>query len=353
MDAIREKIPVAVLGATGAVGQRFVQLLVNHPWFYISELAASERSVGKRYYESCTWILESPFPEAVAGMMVQAVEPKLDARIVFSALPADQARKMEPDFAAQGYWVCSNSSAFRLEADVPIIIPEVNADHLQMLETQKAVRKWDGGLITSPNCTTTGIAMTLKPVDIAFGVREVIAVSMQAVSGAGYPGLSYMDIQDNVIPFIAGEEEKIAQESRALLGRMQNGSRVEADFKISAHANRVPVSDGHTICLSLALGKKPSLTEVREALRNFRAPLFKTALPSMPAAPLILSDLADRPQPRKDRDAGNGMQVTVGRVRPCQVMDIRLVCCVHNTLRGAAGGAILNAELLVAQGYLD
>lgn len=353
MEANKEKIPVAVLGATGAVGQRFVQLLADHPWFRIRALAASERSAGKTYRESCAWLMDTPLPDEAAELVVRTAEPDLEAKIVFSALPAEQARRVEPAFAAAGYRVCSNSSAYRMEADVPLIIPEVNADHLRMLEKQKKLRGWEGCLVTSPNCTTTGVALALKPIDNAFNIRKVIAVSMQAVSGAGYPGLPYLDIQDNVIPFIVGEEEKIEQESRLLLGKMQGGSRIAADFQISAHANRVPVSNGHTICLSLQLGKTPSIDEVLEQLRSFRPPVVEPALPSMPEIPLVVAEKPDRPQPRRDRGAGKGMQVTVGRVRVCPVMDIRLVTCVHNTLRGAAGGAILNAELLIAQGYLN
>lgn len=353
MEAKREKISVAVLGATGAVGQRFVQLLSDHPWFRISALAASERSAGKTYKESCAWLMSTPLPDEAAEMVVRPAEPDLEAKIVFSALPAELARKVEPEFAAAGYMVCSNSSAYRMEPDVPLIIPEVNADHLRMLEKQKKSRGWDGGLVTSPNCTTTGVALALKPIDDAFGIRKVIAVSMQAVSGAGYPGLPYLDIQDNVIPFIAGEEEKIEQESRLLLGKIRGDSRVAADFQISAQSNRVPVSNGHTVCLSLKFGRKPSIDEVLEQLHAFRGPVIEPALPSMPAVPLVVTEEPDRPQPRRDRDAGDGMRVTVGRVRVCPVLDIRLVACVHNTVRGAAGGAILNAELLVGQGYLD
>jgi aspartate-semialdehyde dehydrogenase len=353
MEAIKERIPVAVLGATGAVGQRFVQLLARHPWFRISALAASKRSAGRSYQESCAWLMDTPLPKEAAELVVRPAKPDLEAAIVFSALPAELARQIEPRFAAAGYMVCSNSSAFRMEPDVPLIIPEVNADHVRMLEKQKKKRGWAGCLVTSPNCTTTGVALALKPIDDAFGLRKVIAVSMQAVSGAGYPGLPYLDIQDNVIPYIAGEEEKIERESLLLLGKMWGGSRVAADFHISAHANRVPVSDGHTVCLSLELESKPSVSQVLEKLRTFRGAGIESTLPTLPAVPLVVTEEADRPQPRRDRGAGNGMQVSVGRVRACPVLDIRLVTCVHNTLRGAAGGAMLNAELLAAQGYLD
>ena len=346
-------ISVAVLGATGAVGQRFVQLLSNHPWFHISALAASERNVGKSYIEACGWLLNEPMPDTVREMTVQAVQPSLEAQLVFSALPADVARQVEPAFAQAGYVVCSNSSAFRLDPHVPVIIPEVNADHLALLKKQKEIKGWSGLLVTSPNCTTTGIALPLKPIDRAFGLKKVMAVSMQAVSGAGYPGLSYLDIQDNVIPYIKGEEEKLEHESHALLGHILDGKRIDADFQFSAQANRVPVAEGHTICLSLEMEEKSGIEHIKDVLSDFRAPVYGHTLPSMPSFPIIVREEADRPQPRKDRSAGNGMQISVGRIRPCPVLDVRMVSVVHNTLRGAASGAILNAELLVAEGFIS
>lgn len=353
MNYQNKKINVAVLGATGAVGQRFVQLLCDHPWFQISTLAASERNVGKRYKDACGWHLNNAMPDVVREMTIQPVKPSVDAQIVFSALPAQVAREIEPLFAQAGYVVCSNSSAFRLDMDVPVIIPEVNADHLALLKRQKELRGWKGLLVTSPNCTTTGIAIPLKPIDMAFGVKKVVAVSMQAVSGAGYPGLSYLDIQDNVIPFIKGEEEKMERESKALLGRMAGKQRLDADFIFSAQANRVAVSEGHTICLSLELEEKTEIAALQDLLRDFRAPIYRPNLPSMPLFPIAVREEVDRPQPRKDSNAGEGMQVSVGRIRPCPVLDVRIVSVVHNTLRGAASGAILNAELLVAEGYLS
>lgn len=353
MDQRKNKIPVAVLGATGAVGQRFVQLLADHPWFELTAVAASERSSHKRYADACGWHLNDAMPEMVREMQVLPVEPGLDACIVFSALPVEMARQVEPQFAKAGYTVCSNTSAFRLDPNVPVIIPEVNAEHLALLKKQKEVYGWDGLLITSPNCTTTGFVIPLKPLDIAFGLKKVIAVSMQAVSGAGYPGLSYLDIQDNVIPFIQGEEEKMEHESRALLGRMEGKQRVDADFILSAQSNRVPVSEGHTICLSLELQAKASVGEIKEILGDFRSPIYRPGLPSMPRFPILVREEPDRPQPRKDRGAGDGMQVSVGRIRPCPVLDVRMVSVVHNTLRGAAKGAVLNAELLVAEGLVS
>lgn len=349
----KHKIPVAVLGATGAVGQRFVQLLADHPWFQLTALAASERSSSKRYKDACGWHLNDPMPESVRDMEVVPVEPGMEAGIVFSALPTDLAREIEPQFAKAGYVVCSNASAFRLDPCVPVVIPEVNADHLELIKRQKEVYGWKGLIITSPNCTTNGIAIPLKPIDVDFGIKKVFAVSMQAVSGAGYPGLSYLDIQDNVIPFVNGEEEKMEHESRALLGKIVKGQRVYADFILSAQANRVPVSDGHTICLSLELKKKASIAEIKESLKSFQSPLFKQGLPSMPEFPIVVSEEIDRPQPRKDRNSGAGMQITVGRIRPCPLLDVRMVSVVHNTLRGAAKGSILNAELLVAKGVVS
>lgn len=349
----KHKIPVAVLGATGAVGQRFVQLLAEHPWFQLTALGASERSSHKEYQDACGWHLNEPMPDSVKEMEVIPVEPGMEAGIVFSALPADLAREIEPQFAEAGYVVCSNASAFRLDPCVPVIIPEVNVDHLALLKRQKEVYGWQGSIITSPNCTTTGIALPLKPIDVDFGIKKVFAVSMQAVSGAGYPGISYLDIQDNVIPFVNGEEEKMERESRALLGKMEGYQRVDADFIFSAQSNRVPVSDGHTICLSLELKKKANIEAIKKSLKEFQSPLINQKLPSMPEFPIIVREEVDRPQPRKDRDSGEGMQVTVGRIRPCPLLDVRMVSVVHNTLRGAAKGAILNAELLVAEGVVS
>lgn len=347
-----KRIPVAVLGATGAVGQRFVQLLANHPWFELAALAASERSVGRPYAEVCRWVVPGDPPPGVGGMPVHGLEPNLPACIVFSALPSDVAREVEPAFAAAGYVVCSNASAYRQEPDVPLVIPEVNPHHLVLIERQKAERGWSGYIVTSPNCTTTGIAIPLKPLDDAFHLRRVFAVSLQAISGAGYPGVASLDIYDNVIPYISGEEEKIEQETRLLLGQIDNGTRVAAGFTVSAQANRVPVVDGHTVCLSLEFECPPSIEDARAALALFRGPEPVPQLPSAPSRPIVVRSEVDRPQPRRDRDAENGMAVTVGRIRPCPLFHLRLVSVSHNTLRGAASGSILNAELLVASGHI-
>lgn len=343
----------AVLGATGMVGQRFIQLLSNHPWFEISALAGSERSAGRKYKDACRWRLEGDIPEAIADMQVQSAVPPLPAGIVFSALPADIARQVEPEFARAGYTICSNSSAFRYEEDIPVIIPEINPEHVAMLAGQKKTRGWDGLIITSPNCTTTGAVFPLKPLQEIFGIEKVFLVSMQAVSGAGYPGIPYLSIADNVIPLIEGEEKKLELEARLLLGSMQENQRINAPMTISAQANRVPVIDGHTICLSVKLAKKASIEEVQTAIMNYQWPEIARQLPSAPPQPMILRSEPDRPQPRLDRMANAGMSVSIGRLRPCPILDLRLVSVVHNTLRGAASGSIMNAELLKVQGFLE
>lgn len=348
-----QKIPVAVLGATGAVGQRFVELLGNHPWFEITALAASEGKVGQRYGSACKWILPGDPPDTVMDMVISPVDPTIPGRIVFSALPASVAREAEPRFAQAGYLVCSNSSAFRYESDVPLIIPEVNADHLGVIHQQRAERNWPGLVITSPNCTTTGMVLPLKPLDEAFGLQQVFAVTMQAASGAGYPGIASLDILDNIIPYIKGEEEKVERETRLLLGSLENGKRSEAEITVSVSANRVPVLDGHTICLSAGFERTPSVEKAVSALANFKKPDRLGELPSAPNHPIAVRFEDDRPQPRRDRDAHKGMCVTVGRVRECPLLDLRMVSVSHNTLRGAASGSILNAELLVAEGYVD
>ncbi len=346
-NPMQTKIPVAVLGATGAVGQRFVQLLAGHPWFELVAVTGSARTEGQRYGE-IRWVLDGDPPAAAGDLPLLPSEPNLPVRLVFSALPASHAREIEPRFAAAGYAVCSNASAFRQAPDVPLLIPEVNGDHLALIERQQRTRGWRGFIVTSPNCTTTGLAMTLKPLDEAFGVQRVFVATMQAVSGAGYPGVSYLDIHDNVIPYIPGEEEKIESEAHILLGRLVEGERRSADFVVSAQTHRVPVFDGHTLAISVGFARPPTPAEAVRALATFPG----LDLPSAPAHPVLVRPEADRPQPRRDRAAAAGMAVTVGRVRPCPLLDLRMVSVVHNTLRGAASGSILNAELLVARGYL-
>ena len=347
------KIPVAVLGATGVVGQRFVQLLADHPIFELAALTASERKVGQRYTDACHWVLSPQPPHSTADMVLQSSEPDIGAKIIFSALPASIAKEIEPQFAHAGYAVCSNSSAFRDIENVPTIIPEVNADHLALISHQQDEREWSGFIVTSPNCTTTGIVMPLKPLHEAFGVQQVFAVSMQAVSGAGYPGVPSLDIIDNVLTLIPGEEEKIERETCELLGQIADGRNIAADFIVSAQTNRVPVVDGHTVCLSVGFEDKPTIEAAIDVLSRFRGSGAIRNLASAPEHPVIVRIEQDRPQPRWDRDAENGMAVSVGRVRPCPLLDLRMVSIVHNTLRGAASGSILNAELLVAKEYVQ
>ncbi|MGQ9599360.1 MAG: aspartate-semialdehyde dehydrogenase [Anaerolineae bacterium] len=347
-----DKIPVAILGATGTVGQRFVQLLADHPWFEIKSLAASDRSIGKRYVEACHWLLPSPMPTAVCDLLVQPIIPGLEGRLAFSALPSEVAGPAEKAFAQAGYVVCSNSSVHRLEPDVPLLIPEVNADHTALIETQRRQHHWPGFIVTSANCTTTQLTIALKPLHDAFGLRRVFVVSMQAISGAGYPGVPSFDLVDNLIPFINGEEEKVEQESRKLLGTWRQDRIEDAPFVVSAQCNRVPVREGHTECLSLEFERRANPQEVVETLESFRPSAQIAALPSTPAQPIVVRREPNRPQPILDRDTGNGMSVVVGRVRSCPLFDVRLVLLGHNTIRGAAGGAIHNAELLIAQGWL-
>ncbi len=347
-----ERIPVAVLGATGAVGQHFVSLLAKHPWFRISALAGSERRAGKRYGETVRWVIEGDPPPDVEDMVVAPLDPVLDARLVFSALPAPVALEVEPLFAQAGYVVCSNASAFRYDPLVPLVIPEVNADHLAIIARQRSERNWPGLIVTSPNCTTTGVAMALKPLHDAFGLKQVVAVTLQALSGAGYPGVPSLDVVDNVLPYIEGEEDKVERETCLLLGQLVGSERIPADIVVSAHTNRVAVLAGHIACVSAGFATKPTPEQAMEVLSSFRGPSNVAGLPSAPQRPVHLRHEVDRPQPRRDRDAEDGMAVTVGRVRSCPLLDLRLVSLVHNTRRGAAGGAVLNAELLVQQGWV-
>ncbi len=346
------KIPVGILGATGTVGQRFVQLLADHPWFQVTAVAASGRSAGRPYAEACHWMLPTPMPPPVRELIVQPVEPPLKCRLVFSALPSRVAREVEEQFARAGYAVCTNASTHRMDADVPLLIPEVNPDHTRLIEVQRRRRKWKGLLVASANCSTTQLALALKPLHDAFGLRKVAVVSMQAISGAGYPGVPSLDILGNVIPYIAGEEEKVESEPRKLLGTLRDDGIEEAPFIVSAQCNRVPVYDGHTECVSVAVERKAGAEEAIAALEDFRVPPKVASLPSSPTRPIHVRREPDRPQPIRDRDVERGMAITVGRVRPCPLLDLRFVVLGHNTLRGAAGGAIHNAELLVEQGWI-
>lgn len=347
------KLKVGILAATGTVGQRFVQLLENHPWFEVSELAASDRSVGQPYERACAWKLPQPMPECVKGLIVKPPEPNLECDFVLSSLPTDVAGPIEQAFAQAGYPVISNASAHRMDADVPLLIPEVNAEHLDIIADQRRRRGYTRGfIVTNPNCTTIGLVMALAPLHRRFGVQAVMMTSMQALSGAGYPGVASLDIIDNIIPYIHHEEEKVEAETRKLLGRLEQNAFIDAPIRVSAQCNRVNVSDGHLETVSVKLNRPADETEVIEAFRSFTSPLAQWALPSAPSAPIILRQENDRPQPRLDRDAGNGMATVVGRVRKCPVLDYKFLVLSHNTIRGAAGAAILNAELLKAKGYL-
>lgn len=344
--------PVAVLGATGAVGQAFIRSLNGHPWFDLVEVAASERSAGKPYHEAARW-LEGTLPESVAKLNVTACDPSVvRAPIIFSALDSSVAGEVEAAFAAAGRLVLSNAKNYRMAADVPLVIPEVNGDHLELLARQRELRGWPGGIVTNANCAVTVVAMALAPLHAAFGVRKVFVTTMQAVSGAGYPGVPSLDILGNAIPYIGDEEPKIEAELVKLLGTYEGGAIVPANIVTSAHANRIPVEHGHTVCMSVLFEKRPTPAEALHTLRTWRGVEAVHGLPSAPSPALIIRDELDRPQPRRDVNAGNGMAVTIGRVRGDSIFDLRLVAMAHNVVRGAAGGSILNAELLVATGQL-
>lgn len=344
--------PVAVLGATGAVGQAFIRSLDGHPWFDLVEVAASERSAGKAYRDAAKW-LEGRLPAAVADLPVRNCTPEeVTAPIVFSALDSGVAGDVEAAFAKAGRLVLSNAKNYRMEPDVPLVIPEVNGDHLALLAHQRAVRGWSGAIVTNANCAVTVIAAALAPLHRAFTVTKVFATTMQAVSGAGYPGVASLDILGNVIPYIGDEEPKIETELVKLLGTLDGTVITAADIVTSAHANRVPVEHGHTVCLSVAFARKPTPAEALEVLRAWTGHEAVRGLPSAPEPALIIRDELDRPQPRRDVGAGRGMATTIGRVREDHLFDLRLVAMSHNVVRGAAGGSILNAELLVATGQL-
>ncbi len=351
----RQKVRVGILGATGAVGQRFIQLLADHPWFEIAALTASDRSAGKRYVAAAKWLLRGGMPPAVEEMALVPTEPGAigaDVRLLFSALPGGAAGQVESDLAAAGYAVCSNASAHRMDADVPLLIPDVNPAHTALIPVQQQARGWSGFIVTNPNCTTTHLVCALKPLHDAFGLTAVNVVSMQALSGAGYPGVSALDILDNVIPFIGGEESKLESEPQKLLGTVRGGTIAPADFAVSAQANRVAVRNGHLEAVSVKLKRHASLAEVAEAFTSYRGEPQRLGLPSAPDPAIILHTADDRPQPRLDRLAGKGMATSIGRLRPDPIFDYKFIVLGHNTIRGASGGAILNAELLYSQGYL-
>ena len=342
---------IGILGATGMVGQRFVQLLENHPWFEVTWLAASDRSSGKKYGDAVKWKLDTALPERIAAITISPAVPDNAPKIIFAALDADIAREMEPAFAGAGCAVITNSSAFRMHEDVPLVIPEVNADHLPILENQ-SWRKHSGGyIVTNPNCSAIGLVLALKPLVDRFGVEAIFASTMQAVSGAGYPGVASMDILGNVVPFIKNEEEKMQAETLRLLGSRDAKIIRPLSAKMTAHCNRVAVEDGHTESISIKLSREATREEILEAWSEF-TPLAGRDLPTAPAQPVEFTTLEDRPQPRLDKMRGNGMAATVGRLRPCTLLDWKFTVLSHNTIRGAAGAAILNAELLVSLGKL-
>jgi aspartate-semialdehyde dehydrogenase len=340
------KFRVGILGATGMVGQRFVQLLAAHPQFEVTALAASDASQGKRYREACTWRLAGEMPAGVRELVVEPPRPPLDCELVFSSLPGAVARESEGAFAQAGYPVISNSSAFRMDEAVPLLIPEINHEHLQLIERQAKERR--GFIVTNPNCSTIMLALALAPLQQRFGLEACVATTLQALSGAGYPGVAALDVVDNVLPFIAGEEEKIETETQKILGRYDNGRIAPAGLKVSAQCHRVNVADGHMAAVRVKLARAAELEEVRAAFATYTSLPQELRLHTAPARPLIVRAERDRPQPRLDRDAGDGMSVTIGRLRRDTVLDYRFVALSHNTIRGAAGAAILNAELLLA-----
>ena len=351
------RIPVGILGATGMVGQHFVKFLQNHPWFEIAWMGASDRSAGKPYREATSWRLDGTMPAAVRDLEVRECKPQdskngAAPRLIFSSMDASVATEIEREFAMAGHVVVSNSRNHRMEPDVPLMIPEVNPDHLKIIPHQQRLRGWKGQIATNPNCSTVVLAMALAPLK-QFGITRVIATTMQAISGAGYPGVASMDINANVIPFIGGEEEKMQQETQKILGDFAGDSLRPLNAKVSAHCNRVPVVDGHTVTLSVEFERRPSKDEIIRALVNFRSVPQERKLPSAPPQPVIYMQENDRPQPRRDVERERGMAIFVGRMRECPVLDYKFVAMGHNTIRGAAGAAVLNAELMYSEGLLD
>lgn len=347
-----ERLRVGILGATGTVGQRFIQLLDEHPFFEVAWLAASDRSTGRRYEDAVRWKLDTPIPAAVRALPLSPATPEQAPAIIFAALDTDIARELEPQFAAAGCAVISNSSAFRMQADVPLVIPEVNASHLALLEQQIWRKRFGGYIVTNPNCSAIGLVLALKPLADRFGIESLFVSTMQAVSGAGYPGVPSLDILGNVVPFIKNEEEKMEAETMKLLGTLDGGSIRPYPARMSAHCNRVPVEDGHTESVSIKLRTPAAREEILAAWNEFH-PLREHQLPTAPSQPVEFLTADDRPQPRLDRMCGAGMAATVGRLRPCSLLDWKFTVLSHNTIRGAAGAALLNAELLMQLGKLN
>src|SRR6266852_4740349 len=346
------KISVGILGATGVVGQRFIQMLERHPWFEVAWLAASDRSEGKTYADAAKGRLKTAIPPNVASMKVSPATPDGAPKIIFAALDASIAAEMEPRFADAGCAVVSNSSALRMQEDVPLVIPEVNGGHIKLIDIQSWRKKSGGYVVTNPNCSAIGLVLALAPLHQQFGLETVMAVTMQAISGAGYPGVASLDILGNVIPYIKNEEEKMEEETKKLLGQVNGKRIIPGAFAMSAQCNRVAVEDGHTESVSIRLKKKATAEEIIAAWNDFRAEPQQLHLPSAPAQPVIYLNSVDRPQPRLDVDSGGGMTTSVGRLRKCNVLEWKFTVLSHNTIRGAAGAALLNAELLKAKGYL-
>ncbi|MCP4362147.1 MAG: aspartate-semialdehyde dehydrogenase [Chloroflexi bacterium] len=347
---MNKKIPVGVLAATGTVGQRFVELLADHPWFEVTVVTGSERTVGRPYGEGVKWKLLGDPPEKIANLIVQPTEPNLDVQVLFSALPTPQARDLEPVFAKVGYIVLTNASPYRMDPYVPLLIPEVNPEHIGIIPYQQEQYGWEGYIVANANCSTTSIVLPLKILHEAYGLETAVVVTMQAISGAGYPGVASMDILDNIIPHIGGEDGKLESEPRKICGLYVDGEIKTADFVISAQANRVPVFDGHLGSVSVKLKQSISPEKAIDLFRTWQPPEMCRDLPSMPDPVLIYRPEEDRPQPRLDRDSGNGLAWTLGKVCECPVNDIRFLTLAHNTLRGAASGSVLNAELLMMRG---
>jgi aspartate-semialdehyde dehydrogenase len=349
---MNNKLPIGILGATGVVGQRFIQMLEHHPWFEVAWLAASDRSEGKAYAAAARWRLKTPIPPAVAKMQVSPATPDSAPKVIFAALDSSIAAELEPRFAEAGCAVVSNSSALRMQADVPLVIPEVNSGHIKLIDVQGWRKQSGGYVVTNPNCSAIGLVLALAPIQQHFGLDTVMAVTMQAVSGAGYPGVASLDILGNVIPFIRNEEEKMEEETRKLLGSLNGSKVIPGAFRMSAQCNRVAVEDGHTESVSVRLKKQAKPEEIIAVWNSYRAEPQELKLPSAPDRPVVYLDANDRPQPRFDVDMGAGMTAAVGRLRPCGVLDWKFTVLSHNTIRGAAGAAVLNAELLKAKGYL-
>jgi len=346
------KIPVGILAATGSVGQRFIMHLIDHPWFEITALTGSTRTIGRPYGEGVNWLLDGDPPAEVADMIVQATEPNLAPKVLFSALPTADAREVEATFAEAGYAVLTNASPYRMDPFVPLLIPEVNMNHTAMIPHQQKEYGWKGYIVANANCSTTSIVLPMKILHEKYGLDSAVVTTMQAISGAGYPGVPSLDIIDNIVPYIGGEDGKLESEPRKLCGKYVDGKFEFADFKVSAQANRVPVIDGHLASVSVKLKQSASAEEVVDLFQNWELPEILQNLPTMPEQVFIYRTEPDRPQPRKDRDNGNGLAWTVGGVRECPVNDVRFMSIAHNTLRGAASGSILNAELLKVQGLL-